>query len=63
MTKVLLLTLMLPLCHIVRHMVGISTHKIRTMSNAENILYNDKFFADAANTLKNVLSSIKNEYV
>ena len=33
------------------------------MSNAENILYNDKFFADAANTLKNVLSSIKNEYV
>ena len=54
---------MLPLCHIVRHMVGISTHKIRTMSNAENILYNDKFFADAVNTLKNVLSSIKNEYV
>ena len=45
---------------IVSHTVVI-WHLIKAMTDVENILNNDEFFADTVDTPKRVLSSIENE--
>ena len=59
--EVLFLPLRLPLFVILFAMWWQLRHVIKMISDSENILNDDEFFADTADTLKEALSSINNE--